>query len=376
MQQFQTRDSVCKYILDNVRLNRYDNKFISNITAKYIIKNRPLTHKQSEVFDIIVAKYNKQLKKMGIDYKDILNLKWENGFYEAKDMQAQSYFKCLNNIMMLSFPFNKGKINIIRTFVYDDAGKHLNKSVMTINGPAFGENEKYNFTWNKENANWQGEFNLHLMLDLYNFALEYNIKIDDSIETIKTEYEQYGNKEVWETQLHIVNGSYYVNNISESMLNVIKEFDFQDLSMYNTENICLTLGIQPPSTVNKDRAKLMLCNIESNYVYKTYSVEKQQELYKYLKETSKATLFYLPGKNAVFFNTNNKHGPFILEAEMNDWDTNHIVYNYGEMSERLTLIESMKIDTIVSPLSMSDLLQSTPGLKDITLNIKKYIRII
>jgi len=375
----QYRDDFVSFILADVRLNRYDNKFISNINKKYISQNRPLTIKQSEVFDVIVKKYTKQLKTLQVNYNDILALKWKNGFCSEAELAKYSYFRCIDNEMQLYFKFSKDDINEVRTLIYDDKCLFLNKNNSNKYNSEFivSDNEKYNFYWDKLAKMWRGEFNVHLFRTLYDFAKKHNIKLDKSvIDIMHGTINHFGSKYLWETQLHLVNNRLYVNCIAETMLNTLNNFDLEDTTDINIENICTTLSIKPLSLYTTARSLLMTLIPNQSNMFDTKSKHSQEELYNYLKATGKRTIFYLPTVRSKLWNNfmNNSDNDFINKRQMRNWDINCVINQYSNNNIEREHISYELFNTVITTLGIDELMLSFPELGKFAMN-NKFIRI-
>jgi len=371
----QYRDDSIPLLLDHVRLNRYDNKFIFNINKEYISYDRPLTENQSEVFDIIVKKYRKQLKTLGINYDDILALKWKHGFFTVHELRNQSYFNCKDGEMQLYFNFSKDAIEEVRALVYDDKCLFLNKDASNGTGSHFGDNEKYNFNWDKVAKMWRGEFEVHLFRTLYDFAKKHSIKLDKSVvDIMHGTNNRVGSKYLWETQLHLVNDRLYVNNIAETMLDTLARFNLEDTSDTNIENICTTLAIKPLGTYTRDRSRLMSLVPTTSNMFDTKSEHSQDELYQYLKAMGKRTIFYLPtSKSNLWSAIANTDNDFINEVKMKDWDIDRVIHQYSNNTEQVQT-DFKRYNTVVTTLDIEALIQSFPELGKFALN-NKFIRI-
>jgi len=373
-QELKTRNDVCEFLLEYIRLNRYDNKFISNITQKYVRKDKPLTLKQSEVFDIIVLKYSRQFKKLGIDALEISSKQWKIPLISISELNAQSFFKIEDDIMKINFSFNKKVIEEIRTLIYDDECIYLNNAVSDGLSTRFGENEKYDFVWDKENMYWHGKFNVNLFRSLYDFAKKHSIKLDKSV--IDVTNNTYGPSSNWASQLYLVHNRLYINNITETMIKHLADFDLTNVSEDNIENICNYFGLEPLSEYNENKTKLMLSKPILNSMYNTETSQSQDDLYNYLK-TRNNILFYLPPLNqsALWNLSKPMKNLFIVERKMEEWDLPIRIEIYNTMSvDKLDLESISEIDTIITTLDIEELISSNTKLGEIALN-NKFIRI-
>jgi len=212
------RDVLHTELMSKVRLNRYDLKFMSNIFQKYLDKNKPLSTGQNELYEKIVHKYRKQLKKLGVPYRDLLELPWKNGIVALDTLNQKTFLRLDKRDdgqteIRLYFNFNKKQIEDVRALVHDDDGDHLNRGD-TNN---VGNGQKYDFTWDNTSKIWHGPFNVYLFKKLYQFSKEIGVQIDSSVLSLIETMQRYGDKNAWTPSVRIVNDRLYVSQISETM---------------------------------------------------------------------------------------------------------------------------------------------------------------
>jgi len=234
-----SRDEVCTLLLTDISMNRYDNAFIDNITLKYVYKGMGLSAKQNILFEEIVKKYRKQFSKvLQLKYIDLLKLPWQVRVVTDAELSSKNYFKIKDGKMCLYFNFNKDLISTVRSLVFDDACDFLNKHNNSVM-----QNEKYDFVWYIEDEEWRGDFNVYLFKELLSFARINKINIDDSVHDIEDKLNRYGSRDDWTPRFVQIHGRYYINNIAESMLPYLDDFDPIDTEHY--AKYCNQLGIKP-----------------------------------------------------------------------------------------------------------------------------------
>jgi len=229
-----SREDAHIYLISNIKFSRYDQKFINNIYTNYIKKSRPLSVNQNVLWETIVKKYKTQIYKNNMSAYDIIKLPWQQPVATQNDIE--SYLKVQDNIMYLSFPFNKQLITEVRALVFDDKQGYINAGSLV--------ESKYDFTWDKEAGFWSGPFNVYLFKQLYNVAKKQGINIDSTVYDLVNGITS--TKEEWTPSLKIVHGSLYINCIADSMMNLLKSFDLSDTSVANMELLCKTFGLHPP----------------------------------------------------------------------------------------------------------------------------------
>ena len=79
---FSTLDEFATWMLTNIRLSRYDDQFINNLTL-YITNQQRITTNQDTLFRKVSKKYNRQLSHHKINTDDVLNLKWSVNIVES-----------------------------------------------------------------------------------------------------------------------------------------------------------------------------------------------------------------------------------------------------------------------------------------------------
>jgi len=242
MELRSTKDEMISELLKDVRLNRYDLAFLTNIKQKYLDRNHPLSEKQSDLVDKIIKKYRKQLKKLDIDYKKILSLPWKNGIITSDELRKKTFFRFSNDgNMELYFNFNKKMIEEIRGIVHDDVHEYFKTGMSS----QFG-GDRYDFNWHSEEKMWRGPFNVYCFRNLFYFANKHGIQIDPAVKNLHSVASQtFGDKKSWTPHCRIINNRIYINMITESMLSYLDDIDMTDLSFKTFERIA-ELGIDLP----------------------------------------------------------------------------------------------------------------------------------
>ena len=286
-----TRNEAHLELINKVRLNRYDMKFMINISEKYLSNNEPLSTGQNTLYEKIVHKYRKQLKKMRVNYKDLLALPWANGIVDDKVLTQKTYFRIADSDngpeMQLYFNFNKKRIEEVRALAHDDVGNHLNRG-STAN---FGNGQKYNFNWNNPKKTWYGPFNVYLYKQLYNFAKEARLCIDKSVLDLNTTMDAYGTKEDWTPGLRMVDGTMYINCIAETMLPFLKDIDFTDTSLVNIERLS-KMGLTAPDEYIGIAEYVNSVSLNTNHILRT--AKDVLKLKNYVNASGRKVLFHIP----------------------------------------------------------------------------------
>ncbi len=240
------RDDMLQMMINQIRFNRYDMKFMQNILVKYIAPGESLSQNQNDLYEKLIHKYRKQFRKLNANYKQILSTKWKHGVILNEELKHQTFFRLADVddevIIELYFNFDKKKIEKVRAIVHDDDCNYLNRGV----SDAFLDNVKYDFTWDNETKMWSGKFNVQLFKELYRFACMNDLEIDKSvIDLINRMKITHGPECNWQSQIILIDDRMYINNIAESMLPFLDKIDMTDTSIQNIEKIT-ALGVMSP----------------------------------------------------------------------------------------------------------------------------------
>lgn len=249
-----TRDEAHKHILKSkLRLTKHDYNFMYNIYGKYLIHDRPLSEKQNALWESIIFKYRKQLRRMEIDYTDVLNLSWKIPCIPNKILVKQNLFDihlAKNNsvVMSLSFNFNQRLIDNVKKIVHDHKEEWLNRRC--CKHQQHKTYYRYNFTWQANSREWNGPFDHHLFRRLYAFCLQYDINIGPNAKYLMDlQQTKFGDAEMWKTQIVLSNHRIYINNINSALHVALQDVDFNDTTCKNIHCIMERYGIVGPNKI-------------------------------------------------------------------------------------------------------------------------------
>jgi len=355
----ENRDLMHGQLMTKVRLNRYDMKFMVNIAEKYINQNLPLSNGQNDLYEKIVHKYRKQLRKLKVNYRDILALPWTNGIIDPEVLNQKTFFRITDdNIMEMYFNFNKGHIDEVRALIHDDENQHLNRGVTE---GSFGNGQKYNFNFTNTTKIWNGPFNVYLFKKLYDFVVSHNIKVEDSVTEVVNALNATGSKADWTPSVRIVGDRLYVNHITESMLSKLDAIDPKDMSASNIERLA-QFGLAPPD--NYSGIAKYINGGTGKQEIKT--VDDVTELEEYINTCNRKTVFNIPELDSPRYE---KSMPDVLKAfnkclqspdGMSMVDDNHgAIPVYNNMANGVPLDTPEGIDKLID-LGYNTLVTTTP----------------
>lgn len=286
-----SRDDMHEDLLECVRFNRFDMRFMANIYNKYIAKARPLSVNQNDVYEKIIHKYKKQLKRLGVRHRDILELQWCNGIATQEEIMKKTFFRFVEkdgNVQIeMYFPFNETLKQEIQSIVGDDACEYLNIEARSRwDSPG----RRFDFRWYPEEKKYRGTYNTFLFRKLYDFAVRNNINIDSYVQGIVDRLNDYGPRENWAPCVHVEGTKLVVTHPAPSMADYLSKIDMGDTSAKNIERIC-KLGIQPPKEV--DDIADFIAPDAANGVHVGSSADLER-LYEYLRRTDRKAIWIKP----------------------------------------------------------------------------------
>jgi len=379
------RDLLHHHLISKVRLNRYDTKFMLNIAEKYISKGLPLSPGQNDLYEKIVHKYRKQLRKLKVNYRDVLDLEWQHGLVSPEILNQQTYFRIAGNDadepeMQLYFNFNKSQIEEVRALVHDDDGNHLNRGTTSEFGN-FGNGQKYDFNWNNATKSWHGPMNLYLFKQLCGFVERSKIQVEDSVKNIVEKLEAYGTAEQWTPSIRIVNDRIYVSHLVESMLPYLDKLDATDTSVINIERFA-NLGLKIPDDYT------YIGNYISGTTATKHEIKNDDDIKTlriYLAKSNRKAIFHMPELSKLY--SGRKRSEILDKLKKaSDWpDTNISFLDAGKHTGDLlsTTLTSEELDnlvlagynTLVTTTPLTSLIRSQTEIGKFALEADKVIYI-
>lgn len=390
-----TRDQVHLLVFGRVSLNRYDAKFLQDLSNKYLDKNRPLSEGQNELWEKIIHKYRKQLKKQGVAYKDILELEWTNGIRTREELAAQTSLDIIQvyenssgdptPTISMSFNFDKKTIDEVRALVHDDAHAWLKRG--DPHGRSWGNNVKYDFKWHPEIGEWRGKFDPHLFRSLVALAKHKKIRIGANAHALlKMQEERLGQPTDWRTQARIVHGRVYVNCISDSLNTALAKADPELLivpSVLNLEHLYNEFGVSPTPSLDA-RVRMLMAQgpqAEEGEAYQLTGDEDMVALINYLDATQ---------RRAIINISTGKFDTSIVSRYINEVDLGRnegVLRRFRKPTPKHALVSSFGhheaagildgvYDTVITDVPYSVFFTVTRGLEEMRKKLKKYIHIV
>ena len=364
------RDLLHKDLMDNLRLNRYDTRFMSNIYTKYISQAKPLSQGQNDLYEKIIHKYRKQLRKIGIPYREIIELKWDQGIVDLDTLTQKTYFRVdVDGTMRLYFNFNKTQIDQVRSLVHDDEGNHLNRGVDTSSN--FGNGQKYDFTWDNRNKVWFGQFNIYLFKALCDFCTGHNIQIEATAQALVNALNASGDEAQWTPSIHISNGRLYVSHITETMLPFLDDLDLTDLSVKNIERLT-RLGLKAPAELS--HIAQYVDSTSPTVMHDITDAADVATLKQYLEESGRKAIFYEAPRTRSFGRTLPPSTTEVLNANtFNDWNDIVVPWTDDNSIEAFDSLKFKGYNTLITTVPYARLFRSQERVGQFALEADKVI---
>jgi hypothetical protein len=199
MIELNNKEQLIYYMVANLRLSRYDIRFLQNLEKISSVKKR-ITSNQVELVDKLVEKYERQFVKNQMSIKDLAKLPWKTLVVETTDEYTSAHIGILNDNLILKTPYNKAFITAFRnlsqsSFVWDNVNKYYIADLST--------------------------FSLKLAFRMT--AIFFNeIRFSDNVKKILNQQEYYKDVKYWTPTLVCVNGNYMIACTNKALDESIK----------------------------------------------------------------------------------------------------------------------------------------------------------
>lgn len=201
----QKKEHLLHYMMKgHVHLSKKDYGFFNNLS--YIIREKnQVTSNQNKLFDKLILKYQRQLRKCGHNIDALQQLNWDVQIINSSDEYLTPKLYLEGNDICLRTPFNT---NFVRSF------------------KLFRDNT---FVWNKDQRVYRSPFYTHALRFAYDSCNMFFGKLDisDSLKELIEPVlitEEYTKAPILTTS----QGKYYINNINTNLAECIKDITLSD----------------------------------------------------------------------------------------------------------------------------------------------------
>lgn len=201
---FKTLNALATWMLSNIRLSRYDDQFVNNLTL-YITQHNRITSNQDLLFRKVTGKYRKQFSQLKIEVEEVLTRLWDVKIVESIPEYTGASIKIENDKLILRSPFNKNFLTALK------------------------KNPIYTLQWVKDKRQYEAEYShtnlkelLYLTADHYPI-LSYCERVTQIVDSLSA----YEDIKYWVPTL-VYNGHYYIAAMNEHLYEAIKDIPITD----------------------------------------------------------------------------------------------------------------------------------------------------
>jgi len=229
----------------HIHIGKKDYLFFYNL-QKFIENGKSITSKQNDLFNKLITKYQRQLKKEKFDITELLRLNWKTKLVPTDPELLIPKITLLENKLIIKTPYNKKFASAL--------------SSRTVLGQTF--------SWDKVNKTHVAEFNTinfkQVFGKIQDCFTEY--KLCDKLRELVDSLEAYSGK-IWEPTLIESNGYLYIIAVNENLYLQLKDVEIKH-SLKTFYNL-IKLGIKiDKSLLNDNVLDKFLNNHEVDVSYK------------------------------------------------------------------------------------------------------------
>lgn len=209
----------------HLHLSKKDYGFFNNL--QYIIKDKQkVTSNQNKLFDKLIVKYQRQLKKLGHDINTLQGLTWNVDLVPTSKEYLTAQISIENDSIVFRSPFNT---QFIQEFRKVDDNPYI---------------------WIKDTRYYKAPYSTYALKVLVDTVHKHYELVNycDTVNELLTDVKQYENT-IWEPTLKKVNGNYIIVGINKSLYEATKDIvlDNQPKTLQKLS----TYGIKIDTTVSE-----------------------------------------------------------------------------------------------------------------------------
>ena len=202
---FTQREHLLHYMLSgHVHLSKKDYGFYNNL--QYIIKNNNrVTTNQNKLFDKLLVKYQRQLKKLGHNLVELQTLSWKTNLVDSAEEFLRAQIHIVDNEIHLKSPFDTKFVQAFRN---------------TPDNP---------YVWYKDQKKYVAPYSTHSLKIAHDLLNKYFTEVVycNNTKNILNYVKQF-EQTMWNPVLKNVNGRFYIGAINEYLYQAIKDIEFND----------------------------------------------------------------------------------------------------------------------------------------------------
>jgi hypothetical protein len=199
MIELNNKEQLIYYMVANLRLSRYDIRFLQNLEKISLVKKR-ITSNQVELVDKLIEKYERQFVKNQMFIKELSKLPWKTLVIETTDEYTSAHIGILNDNLILKTPYNKAFITAFRS---------LSES---------------SFVWDNENKYYIADLSTFSLKLASNMITKFfnDVRYSDNVKKLLDQLSYYKDVKYWTPTLVCINGNYIIACTNKALDESIK----------------------------------------------------------------------------------------------------------------------------------------------------------
>lgn len=202
---FKTLNDVAGWMLTNIRLSRYDEQFVNNLTF-YTLQYNRITNNQDLLFKKVTSKYKKQFTHNKIIVEDLLKLPWHVNVVPSIPEYTGASIKVEDDRIIFRSPYNKNFLTALR------------------------KNPLYRLEWDKNKRQYEAKYSPTTLKQLIYLSADYydTLNYCDKVTQIINNLGEYETVKYWVPTLIYKDSRFYIAAINEHLYNAIKNVQITD----------------------------------------------------------------------------------------------------------------------------------------------------
>ena len=304
MTELKTVEHLLYFMIKNLRLSRYDARFLENL-EKMIVTTHRVTSNQVDLVNKLIDKYQRQLVKQGLFIDTLQTLTWSTTIVKTTQEYTSAHIGILDDNLIFKTPYNKAFINEFR---------NLSQSC---------------FVWDNTHNYYIGDLSTYSLKLATTIAKKFfEVRYSDKVNELLKQLSQYDNITHWQPTLRLVNGNYMIAASNQALDQAIQHITLDqhpatlaelvrygihiDEAMLTTDEELFAGDFNPKVELDDlDKIVPWLANIGCDYVYVsgtglTTAVKKKNDfkenLHKFgIRYTDNTTRFIKPTREKYKF---------------------------------------------------------------------------
>jgi hypothetical protein len=199
MVDLNNKEQLIYFMVTNLRLSRYDIRFLQNL-EKIISVKKVVTSNQVSLVEKLIEKYERQLVKHEMFITDLLKLPWTTLVIPTTDEYTSAHIGMLDDNLILKTPYNKAFITAFRS---------LSQS---------------GYVWDNVNKYYIADLSTHSLKLAINMTSKFftDIRYSDKVKELLAPLSYYKDVKYWTPTLVCVNGNYMIACTNKALDESIK----------------------------------------------------------------------------------------------------------------------------------------------------------